>query len=88
MCKSIGICIAWKIQTVLSAFASALAGGLVLSRAMLLVFYKGKKDHGDTMVDERRLGFTSNNLSVSGLPSRSTSFSSRWDLPIITFGGR
>ncbi len=52
LCKSIGISIAWKIQTVLSAFASAMAGGLIMSRAMLHVFFKGRKDHEETNVDE------------------------------------
>lgn len=52
MCKSIGISIAWKIQTVISAFTSALAGGLIMSRAILHIFTKGKKDHEDTHADE------------------------------------
>jgi hypothetical protein len=52
LCKSIGISIAWKIQTVLSAFASALAGGLIMSRAMLRAFYKGGGNRDETMVDE------------------------------------
>lgn len=52
LCKSIGISIAWKIQTVISAFTSALAGGLIMSRAMLLIVFKGAKDHEDTKVDE------------------------------------
>jgi len=51
-CKSIGMSIAWKIQSVISAFTSALAGGLIMSRAMLLIFYKGEKDHEDTSADE------------------------------------
>ena len=52
MCKSIGISIAWKVQTVISAFTSALAGGLIMSRAILHIFTKGKKDHEDTQADE------------------------------------
>jgi len=51
-CKSIGISIAWKLQTVISAFTSALAGGLIMSRAMLIILSKGKNDHEDTSVDE------------------------------------
>ena len=51
-CKSIGMSIAWKIQSVISAFTSALAGGLIMSRAMFLIFFKGKKDHEDTNADE------------------------------------
>lgn len=52
LCKSIGMSIAWKIQTVISAFTSALAGGLIMSRAVLLLLSKGKKDHEDTNIDE------------------------------------
>ena len=52
LCKSIGISIAWKIQTVISAFTSALAGGLIMSRALLLIFTKGKKNHEETNADE------------------------------------
>lgn len=44
--------IAWKIQTVISAFTSALAGGLIMSRAMLLIAFKGNKGHEDTSADE------------------------------------
>jgi len=82
MCKSIGIFIAWKIQTVLSAFASALAGGLVMSRAMLLVFYKGKKDHGETMIDE----FASYALAALGFYFQySFSFSTPFPLNVFLF---
>lgn len=52
LCTSIGISIAWKIQTVLSAFASALAGGLIMSRAMLHVLSKGTTGHNETRADE------------------------------------
>ena len=52
MCKSIAISIAWKIQTVISAFTSAIAGGLIMSRAILAITSKDKKDHEDTKVDE------------------------------------
>jgi len=51
-CKSIGISIAWRIQTAISAFTSALAGGLIMSRAVLLILSKGNKDHYDTNADE------------------------------------
>lgn len=51
-CKSIGISIAWKIQTVISAFTSALVGGLMMSRALLHIFSRGKKDHESTSKDE------------------------------------
>jgi len=52
LCKSIGISIAWHIQTVISAFTSALAGGLIMSRAMLHISFNGKKKHEDTNADE------------------------------------
>jgi len=51
-CKSIGISIAWKIQTIISAFTSALAGGLIMSRALLQIRSKGQKNHEDTNIDE------------------------------------
>jgi hypothetical protein len=51
MCKGIGMTIAWRIQTVISAAASAMAGGLIIARAILKVVAKGK-DHNDTMADE------------------------------------
>lgn len=51
-CKSIGISIAWKIQTVLSAFASAVAGGLIMARAVMFIRFKGQKNHEDTYADE------------------------------------
>jgi hypothetical protein len=55
MCKSIGIGIAWKIQTIINAFTSSLVGGLMMSRAVLVILAKhgkGPKDHKDTIVDE------------------------------------
>lgn len=52
LCKSIGISIAWKIQTVISAFTSALAGGLIMSRALIRIRFKGDKNHEDTYTDE------------------------------------
>ncbi len=52
LCTSIGISIAWKIQTIISAFTSALAGGLIMARALMLIVSKGKKDHEDTSADE------------------------------------
>jgi hypothetical protein len=48
-CRYIGISIAWSIQTYLSAFASAMAGGLMLARAVLV--YSGKNPK-ETMIDE------------------------------------
>ena len=48
-CRYIGISIAWSIQTYLSAFASAMAGGLMLARAVLV--YSGKNPM-ETMIDE------------------------------------
>ncbi|KAL7543578.1 hypothetical protein ACHAXR_013028 [Thalassiosira sp. AJA248-18] len=51
-CKSVGISIAWKIQTIISAFTSALAGGLIMSRTMMFIVSKGEKDHQDTYADE------------------------------------
>ena len=48
-CRYIGISIAWSIQTYLSAFASAMAGGLMLARAVLV--YSGKNP-AETMIDE------------------------------------
>lgn len=50
--KSIGISIAWKIQTIISAFTSAIAGGLIMSRALMLIRFKGAKNHEDTYRDE------------------------------------
>lgn len=50
--KSIGMSIAWKIQEVISAFTSACAGGLIMSRALLQIMSKGKKNHEETNVDE------------------------------------
>jgi len=56
MCKSIAMSIAWYIQTIRSAFASALAGGLLMSRSTLYMLQKRglfqKKDHSETHVDE------------------------------------
>ncbi|KAL7554977.1 hypothetical protein ACHAWF_018550 [Thalassiosira exigua] len=51
-CKSVGISVAWRIQTVISAAASALAGGLIMSRTLLHILHKGEKSHEDTKVDE------------------------------------
>lgn len=58
--KSIGLSIAWAIQTVLSSISSAIAGGLIMSRAMLLILVKNDinlgglitADHEATDVDE------------------------------------
>lgn len=49
-CKSVGMSIAWRIQSVISAFTSALAGGLIMSRAIMLL--RGKRDQEETNVDE------------------------------------
>lgn len=58
MCKGIGMTIAWRVQTVISAVTSAMAGGLIISRALLQLVAKGK-DHNDTMADEiASYGFT------------------------------
>ncbi|KAL7515179.1 hypothetical protein ACHAXN_012514 [Cyclotella atomus] len=51
MCKSIGMTVAWKVQTIISAVTSAMAGGLIISRAILQLVAKGK-DHNNTMADE------------------------------------
>lgn len=51
-CKGVGVSIAWRIQEVISAFSSALAGGLIMSRALLYIFTRGKKDHESTSKDE------------------------------------
>ncbi|KAL3786093.1 hypothetical protein HJC23_003210 [Cyclotella cryptica] len=51
ICKGIGVSLAWRIQTVISAATSAMAGGLIISRAILLLVAKGK-DHNDTRADE------------------------------------
>jgi hypothetical protein len=58
--KSIGMSIAFYIHSVRSAFASALIGGLMMSRAAYQALIDHKIDmgglikdsHGDTMVDE------------------------------------
>jgi hypothetical protein len=58
--KSIGMSIAWYIQTVRSAFASALIGGLMMARAtyQFLVHRNMtlggliKENHDDSVVDE------------------------------------
>ena len=52
MCKGIGVSLAWRIHTVIfSAATSAMAGGLIMSRAILLIVAKSK-DHNDTRADE------------------------------------
>jgi len=58
--KSIAMTIAWSIQRVISAFTSALEGGLIMSRTMMKVCYKRgwtlwgfiPKNHEDTSLDE------------------------------------
>jgi len=52
LCKSIGMSVAWKIQTVISAFTSACAGGLIMARALMAIMSKGEKNHDDTNADE------------------------------------
>lgn len=49
VCKSIGLYFAWKIQTVISAFASAMSGGLIIARAMLRLRMKNPVE---TNIDE------------------------------------
>jgi len=52
LCKSIGIGIAWRIQTAISALTSACAGGLIMARALIVIMSKGTKNHDDdTNVD-------------------------------------
>lgn len=53
--KSIAISIAWYLQTVISAFSSALAGGLMMARALYDFGVERKwfsGSHEDTPVDE------------------------------------
>ena len=55
LCKAVGVSIAWYIQMVLSAFHSAIRGGLMFWRAMIkFASEKGltKINHEDTMLDE------------------------------------
>ena len=55
VCKSIGVGVAWKIQTVITSFTSSLVGGLLMSRAIIDILAKygqGPKDHNDTIADE------------------------------------
>lgn len=54
-CKSIGVGVAWKIQTIITAFTSSLAGGVMMARALIVILAKrgmGPKDHTDTTADE------------------------------------
>ena len=60
ICKSIGMSVAWYIQRVLSAFHSAIRGGLMFFRALIkFASERGltKINHEDTMLDEY-LGWT------------------------------
>jgi hypothetical protein len=58
--KGIGMSVAWYMQTVISAFTSALIGGLMMARAMIDVarrkgWHLGglmPKSHEDTKLDE------------------------------------
>jgi hypothetical protein len=60
ICKSIGMSIAWYIQTLRSAFASAATGGLMMARALLQALVcRGitlgglvKEDDTETSLDE------------------------------------
>jgi len=57
MCKSLAMSIAWYIQTIRSAFASALAGGLLMSKSTLHMLekrglVKKKIDPSETYLDE------------------------------------
>eukprot|EP00814_Leptocylindrus_danicus_P020403 CAMPEP_0116015678 /NCGR_PEP_ID=MMETSP0321-20121206/6990_1 /TAXON_ID=163516 /ORGANISM="Leptocylindrus danicus var. danicus, Strain B650" /LENGTH=326 /DNA_ID=CAMNT_0003485515 /DNA_START=67 /DNA_END=1047 /DNA_ORIENTATION=- len=63
--KSIGMSIAWYIQTIISAFTSAIQGGLMTARAMLKFCAKRgiklggfiPEDHNETLIDET-IGYT------------------------------
>lgn len=63
--KSIGMSIAWYIQTIISAFTSAVQGGLMTARALLKFCVKRgiklggliPENHHDTLIDET-LGYT------------------------------
>lgn len=55
ICKSIGVSIAFKVHTIITAFTSSLVGGLMMSRAIIEILAKhgqGPKDHNDTIADE------------------------------------
>ena len=59
ICKFIGVSIAWWIQAVRTAFASALTGGLMMARATFQFMKDHNVDlqikanrHEDTMIDE------------------------------------
>jgi hypothetical protein len=64
-CKSIGMTIAWYIQRVISAFTSAIRGGLMAARALIKFMYRRgirlggfiAENDEDTYIDEV-LGFT------------------------------
>ena len=58
-CKAAAMSLAWRVQRVLTATASAIAGGLMFSRAILRILHKrgvrliGISDnHEETLVDE------------------------------------
>ena len=60
LAKSIAMSIAWYIQTIISAFTSALEGGLSMARAILKLLVKNgytlkgwiPTNHEDTTIDE------------------------------------
>lgn len=44
ICKSIGVSIAWKVQTIITSFTSSLVGGLMMSRAIIeILTWPGSK---------------------------------------------
>ena len=51
MFKGIGVSLVWRIETVISAATSAMAGDLIMSCAVLLILAKAK-DHNDTRSDK------------------------------------
>lgn len=60
VCKSVGMSLAWTIATIQIAFASAMKGGLVLSRSLYKELLKRNirlnglivDNHADTSIDE------------------------------------
>lgn len=65
LCKYVGVSVAWKLQSAISAFHSSFRGGLMFTRAVLT--FAGEKGltnvrHEDTMIDE----FTGWPLAAAG----------------------
>eukprot|EP00980_Cylindrotheca_fusiformis_P009923 scaffold2195_cov132-Cylindrotheca_fusiformis.AAC.7 len=52
ICKSIGMSIAWYLQTIRSAFASALKGGLMMSRTLFAELIERKIDLGGIIPED------------------------------------